>query len=137
MKRTIELKNYGATEGACECGCGKQMGSEIALALQAFITILERVYAAPVRHIVTSGARCKEHNEEVGGSPSSQHIEGRAADGVFQWKSPAGWMTCDFLDLGAIARKSGLFGGIGYLEYQRLGQLFIHLDVRPGQTVVW
>ncbi len=137
MKRMVTLKNYSIDEGACPCGCGARMGDEIALALQAFITILERTYGAPVRHIVTSGRRCRDHNEKVGGSPSSQHLEGKAADGVFQWKTSVGWSTIDFLDLGALARKSGLFGGIGYLEYQRTGQKFIHLDVRPGHTVVW
>jgi len=29
---------------------------------------------------VTSGYRCKRHNESVGGSPNSAHLRGRAAD---------------------------------------------------------
>lgn len=37
-----------------------------------------RQFARPI--IVTSGWRCVEHNAEVGGSPTSSHLSGRAAD---------------------------------------------------------
>jgi uncharacterized protein YcbK (DUF882 family) len=29
---------------------------------------------------VNSGYRCKKHNEEIGGSPNSAHLKGRAVD---------------------------------------------------------
>lgn len=136
-RRCVQLANYSVTEGSCSCGCGARMGEDIVLALQAFISILRRTYGAPVRHLVTSGARCKAHNAEVGGSPTSQHLEGKACDGVFQWHSGATWIPIDIIDLGTLARKSGLFGGVGYIEYERGGHHFIHLDVRPGSTVFW
>lgn len=136
-RRCVPLANYGVTEGSCACGCGARMQDDIVLALQAFITILHRTYGAPIRHLVTSGARCKAHNIEVGGSPTSQHLEGKACDGVFQQRLESHWLPLDILDVGQLARKSGLFGGVGYLEYLRHGKHFIHLDVRPGSTVVW
>lgn len=136
-KRSVILANYSIDEGVCLCGCGMRMGDDIALALQAFVSVLQRTYGAKVRHLITSGARCKAHNERVGGSPTSQHLVGRACDGVFQWHSGAVWLPIDIIDLGQLARKSGLFGGVGYLEYERNGKHFIHLDVRPGAPVFW
>jgi uncharacterized protein YcbK (DUF882 family) len=137
QRRYVGMSNYSITEGSCSCGCGSRMQDDIVLALQAFVTILHRTYGAPIRHLITSGARCKQHNAEVGGSPTSQHLEGKACDGVFQQKLENHWLPLDILDVGQLARKSGLFGGIGYLEYLRHGKHFIHLDVRGGSTIVW
>ena len=137
QRRYVGMPNYSIAEGQCSCGCGARMQDDIVLALQGFITILKRTYGAPIRHLVTSGARCKAHNAEVGGSPTSQHLDGKACDGVFQQRLEGHWLPLDLIDVGQLARKSGLFGGVGYLEYIRHGKHFIHLDVRGGSTVVW
>ena len=137
MKRTITLKNYSVGEGACKCGCGAQLEDSIVFATQAFISVLERIYGVPVRHILTSGARCPKHNADEKGEPDSQHINRIAVDGIFQAVIEGKWRQIDNADIGAHARKSGLFGGIGYVEYRRKGKNLVHLDVRPRQPAVW
>jgi len=137
MKRQIAMKNYSIGEGACKCGCGAQLEDSIVLASQAFISVLERIYGVPVRHVISSGARCKKHNAAVGGSDESQHINRIAIDGIFQAYIEGKWRQIENADIGAHARKSGLFGGIGYVEYRRKGKNLVHLDTRPGQPVIW
>ena len=39
---------------------------------------------AGVPFIVSSACRCKEHNKEVGGTPNSAHLRGKAADILFK-----------------------------------------------------
>ena len=67
--------NYSRFEFACRCGCGfDTVDAEL-------ITVLEdvrREFGVPIT--INSGARCSAHNRAIGGSKSSQHILGRAAD---------------------------------------------------------
>jgi len=72
--------------------------------------------------IVNSGYRTIEYNEKVGGSPKSQHIEGKAAD-----IRKVDELTID--GMANLAKKVG-FDGIG--KYNT----FIHVDVR-GYTARW
>lgn len=67
--------HFARHEFACRCGCGFDTIDAATLA------ILEQVrthFGAPV--IVTSAARCPDHNRKVGGASNSQHLYGRAAD---------------------------------------------------------
>lgn len=138
MKRGILLKNYGIDEGKCACGCGQSLQDDTVLALQAFISVLERVYGASVRHLITSGARCARHNAATpGASPDSQHVGGGAADGYFEYLHRAVWKRIEPSDVASLAVKSGLFGGVGYLRYAREGSHIVHLDTRPGPTKTW
>lgn len=77
---------------------------------------------------INSGYRCPEHNEEVGGVPNSQHVEGTAAD-----------ITYDGIDVDYLAevaeacgQELGIEGGIGCYYYQD----FVHVDVR-GYAARW
>ena len=77
---------------------------------------------------VTSGYRCEEHNEEVGGVSNSQHVLGTAAD-----------ITYDDVDVEYLAevaeacgQELGIEGGIGTYYYQG----FVHVDVR-GYAARW
>lgn len=64
----------------------------------------------------TSAARCRFWNDKAGGSPSSQHLLGNAAD--FNFASAE-----DAARFGAMAEKFG-FAGIG------LGRRLVHIDDR-------
>ena len=130
--------NYSEKEGNCKCGCGAELSPRLLIANQAFIFILERKFKAKVRHIITSGSRCPEHNEKEGGSPTSQHIDNLATDGIFQENSSGPWKQISNDLVARIAIKSGLFGGVGWQLYKDQNKNLIHLDIRPGDRVkVW
>ena len=76
---------------------------------------------------VTSGFRCWEWNDLVGGATKSKHTTGEAADIVV-----AGFHPIEVADL---AGRIEVFshGGIGI--YSDLG--FTHLDVRHGGPARW
>lgn len=70
----FSFKHFRLEEFACPC-CGR---NEINW---DFVKRLDSAREfAGVSFEVTSGFRCKEHNEVVGGSPTSEHLEGLAAD---------------------------------------------------------
>lgn len=52
--------------------------TNLALLVAHVLDPLREAYGKPIR--VTSGYRCKALNEAVGGSPTSDHLQGRAAD---------------------------------------------------------
>lgn len=71
---TREISFFTPKEFRCKhCGKG-QPAAALVLALE----VLRRAWGGPV--IVNSGWRCKEHNKAVGGSESSRHLIGCAAD---------------------------------------------------------
>lgn len=69
-------KNFSEREFRCKCG--KCSMPEIS---QELLAVLESVRAEfKGKVVITSGYRCKEHNEAVGGATNSQHCLGIAAD---------------------------------------------------------
>jgi len=108
-------KNFMASEFWCKCGCDDfEISSNLIEGLQELRDILGK----PV--FVNSGFRCKKHNQEIGGSPKSQHLFGAAADIISPGRIP--------LEIAEIAKSIEVFrnGGIGL--YTKKG--FVHLDVR-------
>ena len=73
---------------------------------------------------ITSGYRCLEYNQKVGGIKSSYHLLGLAADIQVEGESA--------LDLLEIAEMID-FSGIGLYEKKN----FLHLDVRPTKRTRW
>ncbi len=68
----MKVKPY---EFDCKCGCGHNNMDD------DFIYKINRARnMANVPFIITSGARCREHNERVGGSLTSSHLVGLACD---------------------------------------------------------
>ncbi len=65
---------FKLSEFGCHC-CRRAI---VARGLIVSLEMLRRAWAAPI--IVNSGYRCPAHNAEVGGSPSSRHMIGCAAD---------------------------------------------------------
>lgn len=114
-------KNFDSSEFACGCGCGYDSVSiELVNGLQKLRDLIDK----PVN--VTSGCRCKKHNEAIGGSPNSYHLLGMAAD-VTVW-------GMDPRSLYHYAEYIGMFrnGGIGI--YPENG--FVHVDMR-GDYARW
>ena len=66
---------FSVEEMMCPCGCGKADMND------SFMYKLVRVreeLGKPM--VVTSGYRCEEYNEKIGGVKNSAHTKGRAAD---------------------------------------------------------
>lgn len=75
--------HFDRKEFACSCGCGFDT-ADVEL-----IEILEQVRQYFMRPVtITSGCRCAEHNNAIGGSANSQHLYGRAADFKVDGHSP-------------------------------------------------
>ncbi len=76
---------------------------------------------------VTSGYRCRTHNDAIGGASKSAHVAGQAAD---IWVAPHRWKS---LDEYAATR----FNGIGRkLHGSDRRKWFVHLDTMT-RTAVW
>lgn len=68
-------RHFRRHEFACSCGCGfDSIDTQTLEILEA----VRRHFGMPVT--VTSAARCRQHNADVGGASNSQHLYGRAAD---------------------------------------------------------
>ena len=74
MKKQLSA-HFSEAELSCRCGCGL---CDIDPKLLAVLEDLRSAVGRPVR--VHSGHRCHQHNRFIGGSPSSQHLLGKAAD---------------------------------------------------------
>lgn len=66
--------HFTLREFQCSC-CGRVM---LAPSLLCLLEELRELRGRAV--VLTSGYRCREHNEKVGGAPRSLHMAGRAAD---------------------------------------------------------
>lgn len=69
--------------------------------------------------IINSAYRCSLRNSQVGGSPNSQHLLGKAVDIRVNGMSP--------VQVAAVAERIG-FGGIGIYSN------FVHVDTRIGKA---
>lgn len=106
-------KNFTDVELWCP-HCRKLPKSELITKLQEF----RDVWGKPLR--ITSGYRCKEHNDKIGGAPNSKHVLGEAVD-------IACTDAADRYKMLALAFKLG-WGGIAYSKN------FVHLDLRSVAT---
>lgn len=112
--------HFTPPEFQCRCG-GRYADCETLRIDEDLLDLLEALRADlgdhPVR--ITSGYRCPEHNRAVGGTATSQHTAGLAADIVVTGVAPEAVADA------AEKRLAGT-GGIG--RYPG----FIHVDVRAG-----
>ena len=108
-------QHFRAEELSCPCG-----HCERVVVHWALVELLQRIrwrIGRPI--IVTSGYRCPEHNAAVGGTPSSLHMFGMAADLQCEGLTPQ--MLAD------VATECGA-GGLGL--YPR----HLHVDVGTKRT---
>lgn len=110
--------HFKRSEFACRDGCGFDTVDH------ATLEILEAVrvaFGAPV--IVTSAARCPDHNRAVGGARNSQHLYGRAADIKVKGHDPEdvhNWIARRYPEA-----SLGLY------------RTFVHVDTRTNGPARW
>lgn len=105
--------NFRVEEFACKDG-----SDEILIDFE-LVALLQRIrdhFGKSVK--VNSGYRTKEHNAKVGGSATSYHLKGQAADIIVSGVDP--------LTVGLYAAE--LLGEKGGIE---IGDGYCHIDVRP------
>ena len=115
-------RNFTDDEFKCSC-CGDIVDS---LTFRAFLAKLQDARnVACIPFVITSGYRCKKHNEAVGGKANSSHLKGLAVDIL----SPSSSERFAIIN-GLI--KAG-FGRIG------IGKNFIHvdMDMDKPQHLIW
>jgi len=109
---------FKLNEFACPCCMKVMLHPKLLAKLVELRNILER----PV--YITSGYRCPVYNRKVGGTVSSYHCIGLAAD-IFV-------KDMELLLLLEICENID-FNGIGFYEKKN----FLHLDVRPTKRARW
>lgn len=105
-------------------------GVPLAIELERLRAILGAMKQQDVPLWLDSVYRTVAHNKAVGGVPNSQHVQGRAAD----VRCPYG---CTFTQLvkavGTLVQSPE--GKVRYVKFYP-HQGFVHLDIRPGKSVV-
>lgn len=111
-------KNFVDKEFACKC-CGQ---SNMHFTFILYLQAMRDHFGKPI--VVTSGFRCKKHNEKIGGSPNSMHMKGMAAD-IRVHNSNERFELVD------AAIKAG---------FKRIGiymNAHIHVDTKPEKPIIW
>ena len=125
MKHAL-TKNIWRHELQCKCGCGLDtLDWETLTVLQETCDHCAKWLKQPRVYLtITSATRCQQHNANVGGSPTSQHLFGRAVD--FRIRG----VSTDFVYEYLINRYPEKYG-IG--KYPT----FTHLDTRTWPPRRW
>ena len=111
----MRLMFFKPDEFACRC-CG-QVHMD-----RAFLLRLDESRGmAGIPYVITSGYRCAKHNAAVGGSPTSSHLHGIAADIAAPDSHTAFLMMQSLIFTG--------FKRIGWNQARR----FIHVDTDPDK----
>ena len=118
-------KNFSRREFTCKCGCGFNcIDPGLVEQIQRFRDLMYIAAGEEIPVAITSGCRCTNHNEAIGGTRNSFHTLKLAADITFKHfpVTFAGRIVY-------LANQLGLMkvGGIGV--YPDLN--FIHIDIRP------
>ena len=119
-------KNFKLKEFKCKCGCDMPLEVyENIIKLASQLQFLRDYTGRPIT--INSAYRCPEHNKKVGGSKTSQHLSGKAADITIQSLKPAEVFMIieDLIDMGHM-----LQGGLGL--YEKKG--FTHYDIRKTKA---
>ena len=119
-------KNFSLREFECKCGQEDCIGyfASVSHLLINYLQAIRDVFGKPIT--ITSGIRCPEYNDQVGGAPDSPHLNGDAADILCG-------NSMDRHELVALTHK--------YFSRVGIGKDFIHVDVSQDvskpQEVTW
>jgi len=107
--------NFTAEEFACNCKCG--YGLKEGDVNPRLLDLLEfiRIESGPLH--LNSGCRCESWNERSGGSPTSSHKRGNAAD-LRAFTPQQRWV---------IITRALAWGCVRF----EIGRRYIHIDVDP------
>jgi len=117
-------KNFKLKEFECKCECDMPLEVyENIIKLAGQLQFLRDYTGRPIT--INSAYRCPEHNAKVGGSKTSQHLLGKAADITIQSLKPAEVYALieDLIDMGHM-----LQGGLGLYD------TFVHIDIRKTKA---
>ena len=117
-------KNFKLKEFECKCGCDMPLEVyENIIKLASQLQFLRDYTGRPIT--INSAYRCPEHNAKVGGSKTSQHLLGKAADITIQSLKPIEVFVLieDLIDMGHM-----LQGGLGLYD------TFVHYDIRKTKA---
>lgn len=115
---TVEY--FKQSEFDCKCGCGlNNVDTELVFKLNRARKIARTTF------FITSSCRCKEHNNKVGGSNNSTHLDGEAFDiGCLQSE-----------------KRYKILNSLIRVGFTRIGiyKDFIHVDgdTEKSQNVIW
>tara|TARA_B100000780_G_C21099813_1_gene443790 strand:+ start:1482 stop:1859 length:378 start_codon:yes stop_codon:yes gene_type:complete len=118
-------KNFNIKEFECKCGC--KMPEFVKNNVIELAENLQIIRDEVGRLDLTNSYRCKDHNSDVGGSTSSQHLVGKAADVKSESIKPKE-MAQIVNDL--MKNEKIKTGGIGIYN------TFTHIDIR-GVRARW
>ena len=121
MTKNFSLKEFNSKDGS-------KMPSEVYLNIVKLVGQLQFLRDYTGRAItVNSAYRSPEHNSKIGGSLSSQHLLGKAADITIEGLKPAEVyrLINELIDMGLM-----LQGGLGL--YEKKG--FVHYDIRKTKA---
>jgi uncharacterized protein YcbK (DUF882 family) len=117
-------KNFKLKEFECKGGCDMPLEVyENIIKLASQLQFLRDYTGRPIT--INSAYRCPEHNAKVGGSKTSQHLLGKAADITIQSLKPAEVFVLieELIDMGHM-----LQGGLGLYD------TFVHYDIRKTKA---
>jgi len=113
-------KYFNSSEFKCKCSYKSCTKTLIDIEhLDQLIALREEI--GPIK--ITSGFRCKKHNKDVGGIPTSQHTKGTATD--IQSSRLKARLLADLIDEGYT------FNGVGSYD------TFTHIDSRANKIARW
>ena len=117
-------KNFKIQEFECKGGCDMPLEVyENIIKLASQLQFLRDYTGRPIT--INSAYRCPDHNAKVGGSKTSQHLLGKAADITIQSLKPIEVYAIieDLIDFGVM-----LQGGLGLYD------TFVHYDIRKTRA---
>ena len=117
-------KNFKIKEFECKGGCDMPLEVyENIIKLASQLQFLRDYTGRPIT--INSAYRCPEHNAKVGGSRTSQHLLGKAADITIQSLKPVEVYALieELIDMGHM-----LQGGLGLYD------TFVHYDIRKTKA---
>ena len=128
MTKNFSLKEFDCKGNCKECKDGCDMPSDVYMNIIKLVKQLQFLRDYTGRAItINSGYRSPEHNAKVGGSQTSQHLLGKAADITIEGLKPTEVYRIieDLIDMGEM-----LQGGLGL--YEEKG--FVHYDIRKTKA---